>query len=82
MAKAKPWVVCPSCGLRGDERPGFRLVDYPLLEAVIVPINEELDQFAALVGDRLPQKLECRRCGHTEPVAGGSITVEKRGDDG
>ena len=67
---AKPVVVCPQCGQHGDNPPGFRLEDYPHLQAVII---EE----AALVGPNLPQRLVCRNCGHAEPVARGSIEVRK-----
>lgn len=63
-------VVCPRCGQRADERPGFKLEDYEQLEAVI------FDE-GTLVGPDLPQRLVCRNCGKTQSVPRGSIEVRR-----
>jgi hypothetical protein len=58
-------VVCPKCGQRGDERPGFRRRQYP--EAVGFADSEmhPVDSFA------------CNACGFGFVVPLGSIEVRQ-----
>ena len=67
--KAKP-VTCPTCGQRGDQRPGLRLDELP------GPLS------AVFIGDQpvpLPQRLTCRACGASWAVARDSIEVRRDG---
>lgn len=57
--------ACEECGQRGDERPGLRLTG-GTLEAVWAQ-----DEVVAI------QHVECLKCGHTRPIAAGSIEVRK-----
>ena len=60
-------LVCPACGQVGNRPPGLRLDEYNHLAAVFV-------------GDEAvppPQRVTCRNCGRTWPVARCSIEVRK-----
>lgn len=58
-------VICPECGQRGDEPPGFRRRQYP--EAVGFADSEmhPVDSF------------ECARCGYGFVVAKGAIEIRR-----
>lgn len=58
-------VICPSCGQRGDERPGF--AREPLPEAVGTVDG----------GMMLVDAFRCQSCGHLLVVAAGSIEVRR-----
>jgi predicted RNA-binding Zn-ribbon protein involved in translation (DUF1610 family) len=61
---AKPF-VCPSCGQRGDERPGFAR-RASALEAIFVG-----DEGVAV------ESFECLKCGRAIVLPVGSIEVRK-----
>lgn len=58
-------VICPECGQRGDERPGFRRRAYP--EAVGFADSEM----------HLVDSFECASCGYGFVVPKGSIEVRQ-----
>jgi len=66
VRQVKP-VVCPKCGQEGDMVPGFDLGEFDHLEGVWVQ-----DQSVPT-----PQKLTCRNCQYSWPVARGSIEVRR-----
>jgi len=57
------------CGQRADQPPGFRLEEYPHLQAV-------MDDTITLVGSDLPHRLVCLNCGRARPIF-GPVEVKK-----
>lgn len=71
MSKKQP-LICPECGQRGDERPGFRRRRYP--EAVgVSPANDHEPDPGMVPVD----SFECCTCGFGFVVPVGTIEVRR-----